>query len=100
MDPYGRERADTGRRDKADRRRLLELIRAYKEVFLGSARGRLVLNDVLARCRVFATTFTGNSHTFFLEGGRAVGLQILEMLEVGKFEDLQTLLTHEEDDHA
>ncbi len=100
MDPYRQERDALSRLDRQGKRKLLDLIAAYKEVFLGSAAGRLVLNDVLARCRVFSTTFTGNSQTFFLEGGRAIGLQILEMLEVGKFEDLQTLLNPEEDNHG
>ena len=99
MDPYRDERESLKRLDRQGRRKLLETITAYKEVFLASPNGRLVLNDILARCRVFSTTFTGNSQTFFLEGGRAIGLQILEMLEVGKFEDLQTLLNPEEDDH-
>jgi hypothetical protein len=31
----------------------------------------------LGTCGVFRTSFTGNSHTFFLEGHRNVGLQLL-----------------------
>ena len=36
---------------------------------------------VLASCNLYGDNFTGNSHTFYLEGKRAVGLQVLQLLE-------------------
>ena len=39
--------------------------------------GRNVLWRVLAKCGIFEGTFTGNSNTFFKEGRRSVGIEIL-----------------------
>jgi hypothetical protein len=35
----------------------------------------------LGLCNLYTSTFTGNSQTFYLEGKRDVGLDILKLLE-------------------
>ena len=59
-----------------------ELLRAYSFLMEHPA-GKMVLWDIMSRCHIFETTFTGNSRTFFLEGERAIGLYVLFMLQVG-----------------
>lgn len=39
--------------------------------------GRIVIWKLLSDCRLFQTNFTGSSETYFLEGKRAVGLNML-----------------------
>ena len=92
MDPYKEHKEKAKAEAQKDKTDLANLIHAYKEVFLESPKGREVLEDILARCKIFQTTFTGNSSGFFLEGGRAIGFQILEMLEVSKFEDWEKIM--------
>lgn len=41
------------------------------------AKGRRFMWRLLSRAMVFQTTFTGNSTTFFNEGRRALGLELL-----------------------
>lgn len=82
-----------------DQVRFKDLIRAYKEVFLSHKDGRKVLDDILSRTGVFRTTFTGNSKTFFLEGARSVGLQILEMLEIAEYGGLEHIRNVEDNEH-
>jgi hypothetical protein len=48
----------------------------------GNAAGRRVLYEVLSLCGIYSDSFTGNSTTFYKEGKRAVGLQILEMVGI------------------
>jgi hypothetical protein len=45
---------------------------------LNSEEGRRYLWRLLSRCRVYKSSFTGSSETFFLEGQRHVGLAILD----------------------
>lgn len=97
MDPFKESKAKAKEADEADKAELVNLIHAYKEVFLGSANGRKVLEDIVGKTRIFSTTFTGNSNTFFLEGGRAIGLQILEMLEVSKLQDWENIMEQNDD---
>lgn len=44
---------------------------------MGSKQGRAYAWWLLDRCGVFRTSFTGNSATFFNEGRRDIGLQVL-----------------------
>lgn len=44
---------------------------------LKSSGGRKWVWDMLVKCHVFRSSFTGNSQTFFNEGERNVGLSIL-----------------------
>lgn len=43
--------------------------------------GKEVIWHLLSFCDIYSDTFTGNSHTFYLEGKRSVGLQFLQLLE-------------------
>lgn len=43
---------------------------------VGDEESRLWLWDLLSRCGLFRSSFTGNSETFFKEGARNVGLTI------------------------
>jgi len=43
--------------------------------------GKEVLWYILSLTNLYGDNFTGNSQTFYLEGKRAIGLQILQLLE-------------------
>lgn len=43
--------------------------------------GRKFIWAVLELCDIYSDVFTGNSHTFYREGRRSVGLELLAMLE-------------------
>lgn len=43
--------------------------------------GRKLIWAVLELCDIYSDVFTGNSHTFYREGKRSVGLEFLAMLE-------------------
>lgn len=55
----------------AERRRVAGL-----KLLLDHEDGRLWLWDLLGFCGVYRSSFTGNSETFYREGGRNVGLKI------------------------
>jgi hypothetical protein len=42
---------------------------------------RDLLWHVLSMCNVWGGTFTGNSQTFYLEGKRQVGIELLQLIE-------------------
>lgn len=42
--------------------------------------GRAYIWRVLEKCGIYRTSFTGNSTTFFNEGKRSIGLEIIEEL--------------------
>lgn len=44
---------------------------------LETRQGRAWANDLLGKCGVFRTSFTGNSATFFNEGKRDIGLLVM-----------------------
>lgn len=46
-----------------------------------SKRGRAILSEILTRCGVYSSSFTGNSETFFREGQRNVGLYVLKQIQ-------------------
>lgn len=48
---------------------------------LKTGAGKKFLWEILSRCNLYSESFTGNSQTFFLEGKRSVGLEILQLLE-------------------
>jgi len=43
--------------------------------------GRDFIWYILSLCNLYGDNFTGNSHTFYLEGKRSVGLELLQLLE-------------------
>ena len=48
---------------------------------LKTRHGKDVIWHILSLCNIYSDTFTGNSQTFYLEGRRSVGLQVLQLLE-------------------
>lgn len=47
----------------------------------GTEHGKDVIWAFLSMCNIYGESFTGNSQTFFLEGKRSVGLEMLQLLE-------------------
>jgi hypothetical protein len=50
---------------------------AQLKAVLSTDQGKAVIWKLLGDCRIFQTSFTGSSETFFLEGKRSIGLSIL-----------------------
>lgn len=59
----------------------LELLRAYQNVFLGSAEGQIVFWDLINNCHVFKAFKTQNAGAYLLEGKRELGLYLMNMVE-------------------
>ena len=67
------------------------LILAARET-LKTHNGKRLLCWLIEQTGVFAPCFTGNSSTFFLEGKRAVGLELYRLLMTARPEALQELI--------
>jgi hypothetical protein len=65
---------EAGREEKFSRKQELADLRNI----LATEGGRRFVWRYLGKCGVFKSSFTGNSQTFFLEGSRNIGLQIME----------------------
>ena len=59
---------------------LVRLKLAVKRL-LKTSDGRAFIWYVLSLCELYSSTFTGNSTTFYREGKRDIGLEILRLLE-------------------
>ena len=70
------ERQDKTR--KMNEREHMEFMAAMRDL-LGDDPGRRFVWWLLEQTHVFQSSFTGNSHTFFLEGERNVGLKIFAL---------------------
>jgi hypothetical protein len=66
---------------KSDRDTEYELLCANVDALAQTIPGKEFIWYVLELCDLYTDTFTGNSQTFYLEGKRAVGLAILQLLE-------------------
>ena len=66
---------------KSQEEKEYDLILSSTREILKSKQGQRVLWHILGLTGIYSTTFTGNSRTFFLEGKRAIGLDILQLLE-------------------
>ncbi len=62
--------------DKGEQDRLDSIVSAL----LASETGRDFVYEVLNLCGIYDNQFTGNSSTFFNEGRRSVGIDILRMM--------------------
>lgn len=69
-----------------------EKLRLAARNLLDSEDGKLFICEVLDETGTFASSFTGNSSTFFLEGKRYVGLFIYQVLMLADPLALQKLL--------
>ena len=61
---------------ETERERLL--MQESTSFIMSDERGRRFMWWLLGRCHVYATSFTGNSATFFKEGERNIGLMVLD----------------------
>lgn len=71
-----------------------ELLRVAARNLLNSDDGLRVFSAVLDETGVFASSFTGSSATFFLEGKRYVGLYIYQLLMLADPYAMQKLITY------
>lgn len=58
-----------------------EQLKADVQDLLNTTFGRRFIWQLLEMTHVNSVSFTGNSQTFFLEGERSIGIQILQLLE-------------------
>ncbi len=76
-----------------------DLLVANTRDLLKTRSGRDFIWHVLSISNLYGDIFTGNSQTFYYEGKRAVGLEVLQLLEdVGKTAYAQLLLTKQKED--
>lgn len=59
---------------------------------MATPHGRRFLWRTLSLCGVYRLSYTGNSETFFREGARNVGLQLLADVEEAAHEDMLTMM--------
>lgn len=68
-------------RDKTnDQARDHEILLANFRELLKTKAGKAIIWEILSMCGIYNNTFQGNSNTFFLEGKRAIGLEILSLM--------------------
>ncbi len=77
--------------DEREKRVRDALILAAREV-LKTENGKRLLCWLLGQTGVFTPCFTGNSATFFLEGKRAVGLEIYRLLMAASHTAIQDII--------
>lgn len=77
MNPLEKEQAKLEREAKKERDKILAHVKSVAQ----TRSGKEVIWEILSMCNMYSTTFTGNSQGAYLEGRRAVGLDILSLLE-------------------
>ena len=81
-DWLGAESTDRKRQENTDKQKAQrDALNADMAWVLADARGRRVLVNMLAHCRLGVSNFTGNSETFKLEGKREVALAFLAWIK-------------------
>ena len=65
---------------KTDEQKEYEILLANVRDLLRTRSGQDVLWHILSLCGIYSTAFTGNSQTFFNEGKRAIGLEVLDLI--------------------
>ena len=71
----------TNKKKKSAEELEYDLLVSNTRELLKTKHGQDFIWNVLGLCDIYSDTFTGNSQTFYLEGKRAVGLAILQLLE-------------------
>ena len=66
---------------------------------MGDPRGRRIMWRLLEMTGIYRSSFTGNSETFFREGARNVGLQLVAEIH-NLCPEQYSLMTQEQRDHA
>lgn len=61
-------------------------------VVLSTVEGRRYMLGLLQRCRIYKESFTGNSHTFYNEGKRNIGLKLFGDLHKGALDLYQIMI--------
>lgn len=84
---------------KTDEEIKYDVLVANTREALKTRAGRDIIWHVLSICNLYGDNFTGNSQTFYLEGKRSVGLEILQLLEdVGPTSYAQLLMTKQKEE--
>lgn len=65
--------------EKEERLEVEQLRNDIKETF-GTTEGKRVLYHILAMCEIYSDCFTGNAQTYYLEGRRSIGLELLDLI--------------------
>ena len=65
----------------SEEKKSVQLLKAYQNVFLGTAEGQMVFWDLINRCHVFKAFKTQNAGAYLLEGKRELGLHLMDMVE-------------------
>ena len=79
---------DAEQNQKAQRKQELDDLRSV----LATTAGRRFLYRFLAGCGVFRTSYTGTVETYYKEGGRNIGLNLMHDLEEADLEAYATLI--------
>jgi hypothetical protein len=80
-DPLDIEAREKAKAESKDRKSLASLQETEDlKWLLSDKRGRRVLWRILERTGLYRTSFTGNSETYFREGQRDIGLQLLSLI--------------------
>jgi hypothetical protein len=66
---------------KSKRKRKQEADDHFLTTVLASYEGRAVIWRLISECGVFSSSFTGDVSTYFYEGKRSIGLDIISMIE-------------------
>lgn len=65
--------------EKLDKQQFEQLKNDVKRVF-DSESGIRVLHFIMSLCEVYSDCFTGNAQTYYLEGKRSIGLELLDLI--------------------
>lgn len=65
--------------EEADKQDTKQLYSDIKQVF-GTKQGRRILYWILSICEIYSDNFIGDSSTYYFQGKRAVGLELLELI--------------------
>lgn len=88
-------------REQAETQRKLQLAASLEaddfKWIMSNKRGRRFVWRLLEKAGVYRSSFTGNSETFFREGQRNLGLQILGLIHAHTPELYATMLSEQKD---
>lgn len=57
-----------------------EILNGHVREVMKTPSGKAIVWSILTECGVYASMCTGDNQTFFLEGKREIGLQLIDML--------------------
>lgn len=58
-----------------------DILKQNFKKLLETETGQSIIWHVLSFCNLYGESFTGDSQTFYMEGKRAIGLEILQFME-------------------